>query len=88
MQQYGTARQATDDDIIRRMLFACWITMATETRSEYITVLLFPRKQCLCQSALFLCFRTLLVVFIIIIKPSAWELFFFFFLFILYIKCE
>ena len=30
--KYGTARQATDDGIIRRMRVACWITKVTRTR--------------------------------------------------------
>jgi hypothetical protein len=29
--EYGTARQATDDNIIQHMRFACWITKATDT---------------------------------------------------------
>jgi hypothetical protein len=29
-------RQATDDNIIRRMRFGCWITKATDTHSEYL----------------------------------------------------
>jgi hypothetical protein len=29
--KYGTARQATHDNIIRLMRFACWITKATDT---------------------------------------------------------
>jgi hypothetical protein len=32
-EKYGTAGQATDDNIIRRMRFACWITKATDTHS-------------------------------------------------------
>jgi hypothetical protein len=35
VEKYGRARQATDDNIIRRMRFACWITKATDTHSEY-----------------------------------------------------
>ena len=31
----GGAREATDDNIIRRMRIACWITKAADTRSEY-----------------------------------------------------
>jgi hypothetical protein len=31
VEKYGTARQATDDNIIRRMRIACWITKATDT---------------------------------------------------------
>jgi len=30
---YGIARQATDDNIITRMRFACWITTATDTQN-------------------------------------------------------
>ena len=36
MEKYGTARQATDGNIIRRMRFACWITKATDIHSEYV----------------------------------------------------
>ena len=32
---YGTTRRATDDSIIRRMRFACWITKAADIHSEY-----------------------------------------------------
>jgi hypothetical protein len=35
VEKHGTARQATDDNTIRRMRFACWITNATDTHSEY-----------------------------------------------------
>jgi hypothetical protein len=30
---------------IRRMRFACWITEATDTHSEYVTLIVFPRQQ-------------------------------------------
>jgi len=35
----GTAGQATDDNIVQRMRFACCITKATDTHSEYVTLL-------------------------------------------------
>jgi hypothetical protein len=35
----GTARQATYSNIIKRMRFACWITKATDTNSEYVILL-------------------------------------------------
>jgi hypothetical protein len=38
---YGTARQATDDNIIRRMRFACWITKTTDIHSEYVILIAF-----------------------------------------------
>jgi hypothetical protein len=39
VEKYGTAGQATDGNIIRRMRFACWITEATDTHSEYVVLL-------------------------------------------------
>ena len=44
MEQYGTARQATDD-VERRTRFACWISKATDTHSEHAVLIAFPRKQ-------------------------------------------
>ena len=35
MEKYGIARQAIDDNIIRRLHMACWITKATSTNSEF-----------------------------------------------------
>jgi hypothetical protein len=40
VEKYCTAGQATDDNILRRMRFACWIPKATNTHSEY-EILLF-----------------------------------------------
>jgi len=37
--------QATDDNIIQRMRFACWITKATDTHSEYLILIAFLRQQ-------------------------------------------
>ena len=52
VEKYGTARQATDDNIIRRMRFARWITKATDTHSEYAVILtVFPRQEWLCERA-------------------------------------
>lgn len=51
VQQYGTARQAIDDSIIRRMRIACWNTKATNTRPEYLILSTFPRKQWLRERA-------------------------------------
>jgi hypothetical protein len=36
MEKYGTARQATDGNIIWRMRFACCIIKATDTHSECV----------------------------------------------------
>jgi hypothetical protein len=45
VEKYGTARQATDDNIIRRMRFACWVTNATDTHSEYVILIAFTRQK-------------------------------------------
>ena len=44
VEKYGRARHATYDNIIRRMRFACWITKATDTHSEYVILMTFPRQ--------------------------------------------
>jgi hypothetical protein len=49
--KFGTAIQATDDDIVRRMRLACWITKATDTHSEYVIFIAFPRQQWLHERA-------------------------------------
>jgi len=42
MEKHSTARQSTDDKIIWYMHIACWITKATDTNSEYVTLIVFP----------------------------------------------
>jgi hypothetical protein len=51
VEKYDRARQATDDNIVRRMRFACWITKATDTHSEYVISIAFPRQQWLRERA-------------------------------------
>jgi hypothetical protein len=45
MEKYGTARRTTDDSIIRRMRLAYWISKATDTHAEYVTLISFPLQQ-------------------------------------------
>jgi hypothetical protein len=51
VEKYGTARQATDENITRRMRFACWITKARDTHSEYVILIAFPGQQWLRERA-------------------------------------
>jgi hypothetical protein len=44
VEKYGIARQATNDNIIQGMCFACWIAKATDTQSEYV-LSAFPWQQ-------------------------------------------
>ena len=54
---YGRAVQATNDSVIRRMLFARWVTKATHTHthththSEYVVRFAFPLQQWLHERA-------------------------------------
>jgi hypothetical protein len=43
VEKYGTARQATDDKI-QCMYFACGITKATGTHSQYVILVAFPHN--------------------------------------------
>ena len=62
---HGTNGQATDDDIIRRMCFACWITKATNTDSEYVTPFCFSMAKMVTRTRLNITFiRTSPVPFI------------------------
>jgi len=38
-------RQHTNDNIARRMRYACWITEAPDTHVEYVIFIAFPRQQ-------------------------------------------
>jgi hypothetical protein len=60
VEKYGRARQAKDDNIIRRMRFACWITKATDIHTEWVTL----RFHCNCYANAPLCYviRTLPVL--------------------------
>jgi hypothetical protein len=45
VEKFGRAGQATDDSITRRIRFASWISKATNTDSEYVTLIAFPWQQ-------------------------------------------
>jgi len=53
-KKYCTVVRATDDNIIRRMLFARWIIKATDTHSECVIFIVFLRQRWLreCPSIL------------------------------------
>ena len=49
VEKYDRPSQAAKDNIERGMRFACWITKATDTHSEYLIA--FPRQQWFRESA-------------------------------------
>ena len=48
VKKYGAARQDTDYNTIIHMHFT-WLTKATDTHSEYVKLVTFPRHQWLCM---------------------------------------
>jgi hypothetical protein len=50
VEKYGRVWHATDYNIIRCMRFACWVTKSTDTVSEYVIFIAFPRQQQLRES--------------------------------------
>ena len=45
VEKYCRAGQATGDTTIWRMRIACWISKATNTHSDYVTLIVFPLPQ-------------------------------------------
>jgi hypothetical protein len=58
VEKYCRAGQATDDNIVRRMRIACWITKATDIYSEYVILRAFPKHQWLRERTSMLVIRT------------------------------
>jgi len=61
---YGTG-QATDENIIRRMRIACWVTKAANILSEYVTRIALPRPQREGVTVLFYTYAAYLVLYTI-----------------------
>ena len=38
----GRTGHAADDNVLRRMRIACWVTKSTNTHSEYVILIAFP----------------------------------------------
>jgi len=57
---YGWARQGTGDKIIRRLRCAYWITMATDTYSEYVILIAFLQQQKLRERVLISCYTDII----------------------------
>jgi len=51
VEEYTIAGQATDDNKNRVMRFSRKITQATDTHTEYVTLVAFPRQQWLRERA-------------------------------------
>jgi hypothetical protein len=63
VEKYGTAGQAADDNIMRRMRFACWIIKAANTHSGISNTYCFSTAKMVSRTRLSVTFiRTLPVV--------------------------
>jgi len=56
VEKCGKARQGTDDSIIWRMRFTCWINNLTNTHWEQVILIGFSRQQWLRERASILCY--------------------------------
>jgi len=54
VEKYCRAGQATDDNMIRRMRAAWWMTKTTDTHSEYVILTAFAGEQWFGECALIL----------------------------------
>jgi hypothetical protein len=61
-ENYCIVRKATDDNMIQRMLFACWIIKFAGTHSEYVILNALPRQQWLRERVSYYVIRTLPVL--------------------------
>jgi hypothetical protein len=62
MEKHGRTRQATDENIIWRMRFTCWIKKATDLHSECVILIVFPWQQYLQESTLRLYAHCLVII--------------------------
>jgi len=56
VEKCGAAGQPTDDTILWRMRFACWITKGANTQSEYVILIAFQRQQLFRERASVQCY--------------------------------
>ena len=56
VEKYDKTRHATNDNIVRSMRFACWITKATDASSECIILTAFRRQGWVNKRASLLCY--------------------------------
>ena len=72
-KKHDRAREATVDNIIRRMRFACWTTKATDTGSEYVSnIYCFSMATVVKRTLLNVTFiRTLRDLYVVIVSSSS-----------------
>ena len=68
VKNYGTARQATSDNKIQSMRNECWITKATDTHADYVTLNAFPKPTMVTKTRLLVTFiRTLTALILLLL---------------------
>jgi hypothetical protein len=71
VEKCGTAREATDDNIIRRKHIACSISKATDTHSEYVILIAVPRQKWLRERCTMLRYSALPLLWNNCVQPTA-----------------
>jgi len=51
VKRYGRTRLVTEENVMWRTRFTCWITKAADKHSEYLILIAFPRQQSLRERA-------------------------------------
>jgi hypothetical protein len=51
VEKYCSAEEITDENILRSMHFSCWVTQTTDTHSDCVILIAFPRQQPLRERA-------------------------------------
>jgi len=69
-KKYGTDGHATDDNLIWPMHFACWLTKATDTHSEYVIFNAFIWQQWLQEHASLLHLYTYIYILPVLFVPA------------------
>jgi hypothetical protein len=72
VEKFCGAGLATVDNIIRRLLIACWITKVTNTHSEYVILTAFLRQQWLGGRASVFSYTYIACLFIILVCRFKW----------------
>jgi len=72
-EKNATARKAKDDHIIRRMRFACWITKAKGTHSEYVLIIAFLRQMWLRERDSILCLYVFFCLVCYLLETVPWN---------------
>jgi hypothetical protein len=71
LEECDTAGQATHDNILRRMCFACSVAKATDTQAEHQILVAFARQQWLLECDSIIRLYIYIALFLFLVSSSA-----------------